>query len=140
HNHFLFTVASGRDETSGIYVGSINSSETKRLLSSRSRAIYSAGYIFFMRENNLMAQPFDLETLQLKGEAINLVQAHLDFQPGLSTFSFPGFQNRILTVMNAGHFGNPLVWCDRNGRLLSPVSGQSSLYVNPTLSPDGSKL
>jgi serine/threonine protein kinase len=139
-HHFLFTVASGNQETSGVYLGSVDSIETKRLLPDRSRAIYSSGYIFFMRENNLMAEPFDAKTLVLKTEPIFLVSSNLDFDPGLSASSFSASDEGVLMFMNAGDFTNELVWVDRTGKSLGAVVGQSSLYVNPTLSPDGKKL
>ena len=139
-HHFLFTVASGNQDVSGIYLGTTDSNQTKRLLPDRSRAIYSAGFIFFMRENNLMAEPFDVQTLTLKTEPIYLVSSNLDFDPGLSASSFSASEAGVLTFMNAGDFTNQLIWTDRTGKSLGNVLGQSSLYVNPTLSPDEKKL
>ena len=69
--HFLFTAYSPRVETRGIYVGSLDSRESKRLLGDSSNAAYAPpGYLVFVRNWTLMAQPFDAARLQLKGEAL----------------------------------------------------------------------
>jgi Tol biopolymer transport system component len=137
--HFLFTIASGRADASGIYIGSIDSKEKKRLLSDRSRAVYASNYILFMREGNLMAQQFDAKRLELTGD-VSVVAPNLDFDPGLSASSFSGSANELLTYMNAGDFTNELTWVDRSGKPLSKVTTQAAIYVNPTISPDGKKL
>jgi Tol biopolymer transport system component len=42
--------------------------------------------------------------------------------------------------MNAGDFTNQLSWVDRTGKEIAKIFGQSAIYVNPSLSPDGTKL
>ena len=55
---------------SGIYVGSIDSKERKRLLAAESGPLYAApGYLLFNRGGTVFAQPFDADTLELSGEA-----------------------------------------------------------------------
>ena len=65
---FLARTATGT-EIRGIYVGSLDSKETKRLLSAESHVAYTPlGYLLFIRDWTLMAQPFDAKRLQLIGE------------------------------------------------------------------------
>lgn len=58
--HFLFTVTSSRAESRGVHIGSLDSPESKRILTEDSNAQYdSAGFLVFNRNDTLMAQSFD---------------------------------------------------------------------------------
>ena len=58
--HFLYLRGPG--QSGGIYVGSLDAKPAEqsrqRLLATSVEASYADGYLFFMRENTLMAQPF----------------------------------------------------------------------------------
>jgi hypothetical protein len=62
--HFLFYVVSTTNpvtsEYSGIYVGSLDSDQTRFLLKTESRALYARGHLLYRAGSTLMAQPFDL--------------------------------------------------------------------------------
>jgi hypothetical protein len=55
----------------GIYVARVDSSEKKLLVSSETNAAYVAGYLLYVPrgESGLMAQPLDVEKLELSGVA-----------------------------------------------------------------------
>src|SRR5262249_44494440 len=56
--HFLYLARSALREKSAIYVASVDSKESKLLISADSTPEYAApGYILFLRERTLMAQP-----------------------------------------------------------------------------------
>jgi hypothetical protein len=55
-HHFLFYSLGDVVETSGIYLGSLDSSDTKRLAAANSGAKYLAGMIVFVRQTTLLAQ------------------------------------------------------------------------------------
>ncbi len=68
--HFLFTARSSLKENTAIYIGSLDSEETKRLLTEQSNAMYAPpGYVLFVRDRTLMAQQFNLSKLELRGDA-----------------------------------------------------------------------
>src|SRR5204862_189016 len=68
--HFLFTARSNLKENTAIYVGSLDSKETTRLVTEQSNAVFAApGYLLFGREGTLMAQHFDTTAMKLSGEA-----------------------------------------------------------------------
>jgi hypothetical protein len=77
--HFLYLRQSSRDQSDGIYIGSLDDKpekqDTTRLLSANLPADYSAsrdgrgGFILFLRESALVAQRFDIEKLQLQAES-----------------------------------------------------------------------
>src|SRR4029453_15526652 len=86
--HFLYLARSSKKETTGIYVGSLDSAETRMLVQSDAGARYAPpGYLLFLKERVLMAQPFDTEKLQLSGEP-SLVAEEVGFntQNGRSFF------------------------------------------------------
>src|SRR4030095_2920216 len=57
--HFLFYMVGASPELSGVYVGSLDSKQTKRILTSDIQAKYAEpGYLLFLRDETLFAQPF----------------------------------------------------------------------------------
>jgi hypothetical protein len=71
--HFLYTARSDVRENTGIYVGSLDSNDRTWLVEAQSRAVYAPpGYLLFVREGTLLAQPFDASTLRLSGEPVAL--------------------------------------------------------------------
>src|SRR4029450_9810789 len=73
--HFLYLARSTVAEQSAIFVGSLDSNEKKFLVTSDSSPAYSPpGYLLFMRERTLMAQPFDAAKLQLTGDAVPIAE------------------------------------------------------------------
>jgi hypothetical protein len=75
--HFIY-LRFGRQEVGGIYAGSLDAKpeqqSRERILASRLGASYVNGYLFFMRENTLMAQPFDAGRLQLRGDPVPVAE------------------------------------------------------------------
>jgi eukaryotic-like serine/threonine-protein kinase len=64
--HFLYLARSVQRENTGIYVGTLDSSERKLLVNTDSSAAYAPpGFLLFLRERTLMAQAFDAGSLQL---------------------------------------------------------------------------
>src|ERR1700756_3941749 len=75
--HFIYFVQSARAENAGIYVASLGSEGGKRLVNSRTNAVYAGssrggGYLLFTEASTLMGQPFDLTKLQLTGEPVRV--------------------------------------------------------------------
>ena len=65
--HFVFYQQTDNAETSGVYVGALDSPQYQRLFVSQTNAVYSAdsadtqreGFLLFINERSLMAQPFN---------------------------------------------------------------------------------
>lgn len=137
--HFLFHGRKGETpETMGIYVASLNSSETKLLLpAARSRMEYASGHLLYAREGSLLAQPFDEQSLQLSGEPFTLVERLLYFdKTGWAEFSVSG--NGVLAYMTEFPTTR-VVWFDRGGREMGQV-GPPGMDAQLRLSPDGQRL
>jgi len=137
--HFLYQAQSAQAENTAIYVGALDSKENKRLVSARAKAAYAPpGYLLFLRERTLMAQPFDADKLLLRGEPFPLAeQVSVNTVLGLANFSVS--DNGVLTYMT-GRFaaGQPALF-DRGGKLLSSV-GPMGEYFNIFFSPDEKRV
>ena len=74
---FLYTTTSTTEGSRemGIFVGSLDSKEGRRLLPVLSNATYAApGYLLYAKDGSLRAQPFDAARLELRGEPKTLAE------------------------------------------------------------------
>src|SRR5207244_11229796 len=73
--HFLYLARCVQTENNAIYVGSLDSKETKRLLRADSSVAYSSpGYLLSVRDGTLLAQRFDADKLELAGEPVTVAE------------------------------------------------------------------
>ena len=136
--HFLYLVRSEQPENHGIYVGSLDSDESRRLVNALSIVRYSPpGYLLFVRDGTLMAQGFDVETLDVIGDPSAIVD-EVGTVIGGALSSFSVSQNGILAYHDAGGYTGEPLWMARGGKLLGTFGEgeQNQLRV----SPDGSRL
>jgi eukaryotic-like serine/threonine-protein kinase len=112
-DHFLFYSAAG-----GVYVGSVRTGASKHLTSAESRAEYSAGHIFYVRDGNLVAQRFDDRALEVKGEPIPLASGVRRSASGSPQFSV---SPAVLSYL-AGAYRMRLVLRGRNGAVLKEIA------------------
>ena len=133
--HFLYFVSSSQAESGGIYVGSLESNEPKRLLPGVLSAAYSPpGFLLFLRNDTLMAQPFDADKLQLTGEQSPIAE-NVTFNPGLGRGGFSVSENGVLAYRTGGGQINQPLWFDREGKQIGSL-GMTGVYFNVWLSPD----
>jgi eukaryotic-like serine/threonine-protein kinase len=139
-NHFLFTVRSSMKENTGVYVGSLESKDVKRVLTEQSNASYvSPGYLLFGRDGTLMAQRFDAAKLEVSGEAFPITGGIDQETPSASTFFSVSADGNVLAYVEASHPVDQLTWFGRDGSKLGVV-GPPGRYIQPRLSPDGKRL
>ncbi len=139
--HFLYLVRSAMQGTSGIFVGSIDAKETKRLVSADSAAVYAPqGYLLFLTGTDLMAQPFNADRLETTGAPVRVAEG-IQFNLVVNNYgAFSVSQNDTLVYRTGpGAPESQLVWLDRMGKQLGQVGAQATLLV-PSLSPDESKV
>ncbi|MEO8726121.1 MAG: protein kinase [Acidobacteriaceae bacterium] len=139
--HFLY-IAINHESPTGpdtrIFVASLDGKENRPLLRNLSNAIYASGYLLFVRGNTLMAQPFDPDSLRLKGEATALTdsaQADVTIWHGSMTAS----ENSALLYQAGSADAMKLAWFDRGGKELGPV-GADAAVAHVALSPDEKSL
>jgi Tol biopolymer transport system component len=136
--HFLYlmihrTREEGPDHE--LRIGSLDGSPPRKVqLTIDSRAVYTDGYLLFVRDGTLLAQPFDPDKARVSGEARPIVdRVHYFANTGLAAFTVS--QNGVL----AWRLAKPrsrLSWVDRAGVEVRPIANG---IFNPLgrISPDG---
>ncbi len=134
---FLYTVMQGPEDKRGIYAASLDSTETQRLLPDNGSSVYdpprpgtSTGYVIFVRDGSLVAQPVDDSTLRPAGELMEIAE-RANTLPG--TFSVS--TNGVLLYKMAESSLTRLTWMDRSGTELSTVREPAAI-LDFALSPD----
>ncbi|HYM11730.1 MAG TPA: hypothetical protein VEU62_13425, partial [Bryobacterales bacterium] len=142
--HFLYQVWSARPDTRGIYVGSLDSKETKRLMAADWSVAYAqdakgTGHLLFLRGRTLMGQTFDLSGLRLTGEPFPIGDDvwYDETIAGLTSVSASG--NGILAFRSGGVRTMQLLWFDRAGKQFGSI-GPPGAYRDPCLSPDEKRI
>ncbi|MFN2482223.1 MAG: protein kinase [Pyrinomonadaceae bacterium] len=138
--HFLFLARGTPRENNAIYVGSLDSKETKRLVSVDSSMAYAPqSYLLYVRENTLMAHPFDADALEMTGEAFPVareVAANQSNARGMFSVSGDG----VLAYRSGSVINNQLAWFDRSGKRLETLSSLAARSFTPRLSPDEKRV
>ena len=138
---FTYLRRSTDDEKTGLYLGSIDSKEVILLSPVKSNAVYAPpGYLLFVMERSLMAQPFDVGKGQLSGQAFPVAE-DVGFNAGWSYGLFSASTNGVLSLsMGGGATGNrQFVWYDRTGKRLEKVGTPGTLF-DFALSPDEKRV
>jgi eukaryotic-like serine/threonine-protein kinase len=135
---FLYKGFRVREGTHDLRVTSLESGETHRIAALPSRVEYAEpGYLVFVRDNALFAQPFDAKNAVITGEPTLLAEnVHHFFGPGNASFSVS--QNGVIAY-EAAALPVRLVWFDRQGRELG-VLGQPAVVDFVRISPSGGRI
>jgi Tol biopolymer transport system component len=137
-NRFLYFVRTGIvsfDSGASLWVGSADGSVNSELMRSVSNVYYAKGYIFFLRENTLMAQPFDAGRAEPSGDPFPVAEG-VFFTADYGNADFSVAENGTLAYQTGQGVDGRLIWFDRNGRAIDTV-GDPGWYWNCRLSPDG---
>jgi Tol biopolymer transport system component len=144
-NRFLYTYLNGEDQ-GGIYAGSTDGSAPVRILPDQSRGLYvppasgsRTGYVLFLRENALMALPFDPEKLRATGPVISLAE-ELTQTNNTGFGAFSASENGTLFYRRSSGVQQlaDLTWIDRSGKR-TMVGQMPQAAASLGLSPDGKR-
>jgi Tol biopolymer transport system component len=131
---FLVFVWTGNSETTGIYVGSLESPGLRLLLQSREAGqLLPPDRLLYARGDALVAQRVDLDRVRLVGEPETLVRQVDVAETGAFARQFSVSEGGVIAFRNAG-YQRPLVWFDRRGNVLartSAVAGTSTFSLSP---------
>jgi Tol biopolymer transport system component len=141
--HVLYTARSSDAEGTSIYVvdlGATSEAHTRRLVvTAASNAVYSApGYVLFMREQTLMAQPFDVRKTQITGDAVPIAE-QVDYNNLAVRGMFSASENGVLAYTSGAGANVQLTWFDRFGTAAGTLGAPGALHW-PAISPDGDKV
>ena len=142
--HFLYmagTHAAGTgSEMNVIYLASLESKDRRLLLHARSNIAFASGYLIYVLEKTLLAQPFDAKRLRLTGDPVPLGDSVL-YDPSYFRAAFSASDNGVL-VYAGGTGGSKarLAWYDRSGKPIGAPFGDPIDYRMFSISPDGKRL
>jgi len=140
--HFLYLAvvhANAIDKNDGIYMGSLDGKEDHLVMRGYTNVAYAAGRLLFMRDNTLLAQPFDPKTGTLHGEAERLTDDVLADQTTWRA-QFDASGSGVLTYASGGLTPWQAVLYDRSGKEIGPASEKVFNLLSVRLSPDGTRL
>jgi len=137
--HYLFYQRSDKPEQQGIYVTSLDSAGTTRVIGSTGAGLYGSGHLLFVREGMLFAQPFDDRTLRAGGDAIRIADHVGYFSASLGYAAITVSPAGVLAYGPTVALTTSLQWRDRAG-----VAGGSptapGVHRSPRLSPDQTRV
>lgn len=140
--HFLFFVATDGSETSGVFSGAIDSPTYTQLFSSETNAVYSnagsTGYLLYIRNGNLVGQPFSPSKIAVTGDQITLA-SNMEPVQSLSLAQISTSDNGTLVYQSAGRSTRQLTWYDRTGAPGGSL-GEPGDWGPPRISPDGKRV
>ena len=111
---------------------------TVKLLEADSSATFVSGHLLFARDETMMAQPFDLDTRTLSGEAVPVVDS---VSREGSRYVSASVSGEWTLVYAGGGSPNPpqLIWFNRAGATLGTL-GSGAADIFPALSPDEGRV
>jgi serine/threonine protein kinase/Tol biopolymer transport system component len=138
--HYLFESAGG--DKRGIYVGALDSKESKLLIplgtgvANSTQCVWAPpGFILYtLNRNTLLAQAFDPDRLELKGEPFPVAESVL-YTVNLKA-RYTVSANGVLAFVQGGEADTiQLTWRDRFGKPVG-IAGPPDRWTNFKLSPD----
>lgn len=142
-DHFLFAAQKGSSGgRMNLLVASLSSTAAKIIGEADSNAVYAEGRLLYLRGSALVAQSFDLRSLQAVGEPVQVaervVRNVLPYSAGVFSVSATGL------LAYQGGFSAPdtlqLTWFDRTGKPLGTIGQPQTRFGALELSPDRKTL
>ncbi len=141
--HFLYLKRDAKAENNGVYVSSLDGKENRRVLPDVSGVEFAPpapgfrnGHILFVRDNTLMAAPFDAASARIAGDVFPVADGVYLSSPS-SYLPVTVSDNGVL-VYKAGAAGDDqsqFGWYDRAGKSLALVGARGSIS-SPAISAD----
>jgi Tol biopolymer transport system component len=137
--HILFLAVGPERAKEGIYAGDVESGETRMVLPVRSLFDYTPdGYLFYNRQQTILAQRFDVGTLSIHGDPFQVVERAGEFSSTWGAISSVS-ANRTLAYSRPVNRSAQLHWYSRDGKKLGSIAGARN-YNQLILSPDGRRV
>ncbi|HXO41684.1 MAG TPA: protein kinase [Thermoanaerobaculia bacterium] len=139
--HFVYLARASVPEDHALVVGSLDGPEARVLVKGLQSSIAfaaSSGYLLYVRERTLVAQPFDPDRLRFTGEPVPLAQAVDPIGEGTpgTAYAFFAADGSTLAYRAGVRVISQPTWFDRGGRELGRA-GPPGDFDEPALSPDG---
>ena len=97
------------------------------------------GYVAYARAGTLYAVPFDEKALRVTGPSVAVLEGVRE-DPAHGAAQFAVSANGTLAYVSGGLETSEVVWVDRQGRAKPMMAHERRLFIEPRLSPNGSRL
>jgi serine/threonine protein kinase len=138
NNQFLYLARRGtrRRNSNTVRIGSLDGSSDLDLVASTTSAIYASGRLLFSRDTTLVAQSFDPEQLEFRGEAIPLIESVLELPGTGAPFFSTSETGNLVHFSGYATRNSQLLWKDRGGTDIAKL-GEPQVHGSVYLSADG---
>src|SRR5207244_8692523 len=108
-------------DAQGIYIGSLDSLETKHLTAADTAGAYiPGGWLVFIRQGTLLARRIDLAHGELTGDPVKLAD-HVTFDTSIYAGAFSISATGIVAYRSGGASWRQLTWFDRTGKVVGTL-------------------
>jgi eukaryotic-like serine/threonine-protein kinase len=145
--HFIYLRESSLPENAGAYIGSLDAKpenqNLKLLLATQLAPEYAPsagagpGYLLFVRDRALLAQPFDPDRLEFSGGPVEIAEQVGNF---LERGYFSSSANGTLVYRTGVGESSQLTWLDRQGKVQGSPTKEQGTVVDMALSPDAGRV
>jgi eukaryotic-like serine/threonine-protein kinase len=138
--HFLFFATGATGETTGIYLGALDSPGAQRLTQAQTPGVYlSPEWLLWVRADTLVAQRLSLERKALVGEPVTLADSI--FADANSPVPVSISATGVVAYRAGAVRRRQLTWFDRTGTALGTLgAADENRPSNPRISPDGRRV
>jgi Tol biopolymer transport system component len=136
---FIFYVT-GQPDAQGIYLGSLDTAEIRRLTAADTAGRYVQGWLFYIRQGALVARRLDTARGELMGDPVTVADSvAVDARTLAGAFSVSAAG--LIAYRASGGIRRQLAWFDRTGKALGTVGPpDENTLLNPALAPDGRRI
>ena len=127
------------EKTNGIYSLDLETRKVEQIAAEQAEGVYvEPGYLVFVHDGNLMAQPIDANRLRPTGQAVPIAEKVL-FNPDRYTGGYSLSPTGLLVFDGgSGIVKSRLTWFDIEGKSLGSVS-EPAAFISISISPDGKR-
>jgi Tol biopolymer transport system component len=135
--HFLY-YSQGISEVTGLYLGSLDGGEPKRLTAADSQGAYlDPDRVVFVQQRTLVARRLDLKRGELTGDPVTLANSVGSDLLNLGAFSV---SHNHVAYRSGGSGLTQLTWFDRSGKAVGQAGEPDSNLGFPDLSSDARRV
>jgi len=136
---FVF-YATGQDDASGIYLGSLDSPDIKRLTAADTAAAYMpSGSLLYVRQGALVSHRIDVTRSTLVGDAVTIADP-VGADENQKVGAFSASADGVILYRAVASVRSQLAWFDHSGRQVGTVGDADYGINSPAISPDGRQV
>jgi len=138
---FLFFSAQASPEVQGVYLGSLDDDDVRRVLATDASAVFVApDRLVFVRDDSLLTVRFDPRQGTVFGEPVPVAQP-IGRDEGTFSDTFSVTREVLAYRTTGGGQRRQLVWVDRNGTVLQRLGSPEQTNIgSPELDPAGQRV